>query len=146
MSYLSRRKDVERDERRTQRQERENAAGSLLKRVPDLASLSIDVDETRPEGCVSNNRYIRRIVVEHAPALFEIPCSYPSCEDGGYDLTREILSALSAQRTHFEGQGTCRGRCGQVDCTRVLRYVAKATYRDARTAAPAPHETTTGTR
>jgi len=132
MSLASRRreKDVEREERRVSRGQREAAAGKLLQRFPEVTSLDITVHEARPEGCVSDSHYIRRIVLEHAPALFEVPCSYPSCEDGGYDITRDVIDALGARDPKIEGEKACRGRCGALDCTRVLRYVVKVTYRD----------------
>jgi hypothetical protein len=134
MAFANRRREKEilREERRVQRQQREDAAGKLLARAPDLTSLSISIRETRPEGCVSDTQYMRRVVVEHAPALFEVPCAYPECEDGGYEVTREILHALAARLTHFEGEQSCRGRTGSQDCTRILRYAGTATYRDAR--------------
>ena len=131
MSLASRRreKDVEREERRVQRVQRESAAGKLLTRFPDVTSVDIAVHEARPEGCVSDSHYIRRIVLEHAPALFEVPCSYPSCEDGGYDITRDVIDALANRDPKVEGERPCRGRCGALDCTRVLRFVVKVTYR-----------------
>ena len=137
MAFGNRRreKDILREERRVQRVQREDAAGKLLVQAPDLASLSISIRETRPEGCVSDTQYTRRVVLEHAPALFEVPCAYPECEDGGYDVTREILLSLAARQTHFEGEQSCRGRCGSLECTRVLRYAGTATYRDARVTA-----------
>jgi hypothetical protein len=125
-------KELERKERKVQRSEREGAAGKLLQKVPALASFSIAIHESRPEGCVGDTHYIRRIVLEHAPALFEMACSDPHCEDGGYEVTREILYALAANQVQFTGQQTCRGRCGPADCARVLKYVATATYRDVR--------------
>src|SRR5450631_1107909 len=66
---------LDRLERRAQRDLREKAAGKLAAKVPELASLSITMHETRPAGCVGDTRYIRRIVIESAPALFEVPCS-----------------------------------------------------------------------
>jgi len=139
MAFGNRRreKDILREERRVQRVQREDAAGKLLVQAPDLTSLSITIRETRPEGCVSDTQYTRRVVLEHAPALFEVPCAYPECEDGGYDVTREILLSLAARQPHFEGEQSCRGRCGSLECTRVLRYAGTATYREARVAGPA---------
>lgn len=136
MMNRKREKDLERNERKVQRNERETAAGRLLLKVPELASLDIAIHETRPQGCVSDNHYIRRVVVDHAPALFEVPCSDPACEDGGYDVTREFLYALASHNPKFEGQQACRGRCNTLDCARVLRYVATATYRDVPRAEP----------
>src|SRR4051812_34452772 len=140
MSFGNRRreKDIQREERRVQRVQREDAAGKLIERAPDLTSLSISIRETRPEGCVSDTQYTRRVVVASAPALFEVPCAYPDCEDGGYDVTREILLALASHLESFEGEQSCRGRCGSLECTRVLRYAGTATYKEGRPATPAP--------
>ena len=129
MNSAARRKNIEREERLLLRTERESAAGKLLEKIPDLTSLSVAVHELRPDGRVSAVQYIRRIVVEHAPALFEMPCSYSNCKDGGYDVTREILDGLVAQKARFEGEGACRGSCGTGDCARLLRFVATAMYR-----------------
>jgi hypothetical protein len=132
MSMIGRKQfQIERAERRAQRDEREMAAGKLSERVPDLTSLAIAIHETRPSGCVADTHYIRRVVLESAPALFELTCSERDCEDGGHDLTREVLSALVAGRVQFQGEQVCRGRCGPVDCGRALRYIATATYRVA---------------
>ncbi|WP_437752956.1 hypothetical protein [Sorangium sp. So ce1389] len=112
-----------------QRGKREQAAGKLLQKVPELTSLNLEIRETRSNGLANDTQYIRRVVVEHAHALFEMPCSYSSCDNGGYDVTREILSALSSRSARFEGECACRGSCGSECCSRVLRYVATATYR-----------------
>jgi len=129
MNPWGRRGKAELEERIARRREREQVAGKLLAKVPSLGLLEIAIHEARPDGCLGDNQYIRRIVIEHAPALFEVPCSYPGCEDGGYDLTREILRALEELQVHFQGERHCEGRCRTVDCTRVLRYVATASYR-----------------
>jgi hypothetical protein len=126
-----RERELERKERRIQRGERETAAGKLAQRVPDLVGLSIAIHETRPGGCTSDTHYIRRVALEHAPALFEVSCSDPRCEDGGYDVTREIIFALASRQASSEGHQACRGRCGAIDCARVLRYVTTAKYGDA---------------
>lgn len=118
------------EERRVQRAQREGAAGKLLTQAPDLTSLSLSIRETRPDGCVGDTEYLRRVVLEHAPALFEVPCAYRECKDGGYDVTREILHALAGHLTRFEGEQPCRGRFGAHECTRVLHYAGTATYRE----------------
>ena len=130
MNMSRRQQQVEREERRAVRESREDSAGKLLARVPTLASLDLSIYEGSSNGAIGENHYIRRVVVGQAPALFELRCSNTHCEDGVYDLTREILSALASRQTRFEGQHTCRGQCRTTECTRVLRYVATATYRD----------------
>ncbi|WP_437523071.1 hypothetical protein WME79_33255 [Sorangium sp. So ce726] len=111
------------------REKRELAAGKLLQKVPELTSLNLEIRETRPNSPTNETQYIRRVVVEHAHALFEMPCSYSSCDNGGYDVTQAILNGLASRAARFEGECACRGSCGGECCSRVLRYVATATYR-----------------
>jgi len=114
------------------RREREDAAPRLRDEVPALATLYLELEERRGESLVASGAHVRRVVVEHAPALFDIPCGERSCPDGGHDLTREILSALRRGATNFAGEDTCNGytpagnRCGI-----ELHYVVVATYRPA---------------
>jgi hypothetical protein len=130
MMNMSRRQNqLEAEERRVRRDERESSAGKLIERFPDLVTLDLAITEARPSGGAIDNRYIRRIVVEHAPALFELRCSHSDCQDGVYDLTRDLLAGLAARKGRFEGERSCAGRGRAVDCTRVLSYVATATYR-----------------
>lgn len=136
MNFSTRRKQTELDERKVERGRREDAAGKLLKSVPGLTSLSLALHEGRPNGCFNETRYIRRVVLEHAPALFEVPCSSTDCDEGGYDMTREVLFALSSNKVRFEGEHSCGGRCRAGDCGRVLRYVATATYETKSSAKP----------
>lgn len=125
----NRRKSIEREERKVLREQREDEAGKLIQKIPDLTSLCIDIRESRSNGTTSETQYTRRVVIEHAHALFEMPCSFAQCTNGGYDVTREILDALASHKTRFKGECTCRGSWGTGYCPRVLHYVATATYR-----------------
>ena len=120
---MTRRYDQEAKQRTADRRQREDDAPRLTMEVRKLASLMIDVAN-------GSNRYLWRIVVERAPALFEIPCPEQGCENGGHDLTRELLRALRAGNTTVEGESVCHGDLGQGSCGRVLKYVATATYRE----------------
>ena len=68
--------------------------------------------------------------VASAPALFVMPCHDAHCKDGGHDLTREILAELRQRNGRFTGEDACRGTVGSSGCSRVLGYVAVATYQD----------------
>jgi hypothetical protein len=107
---------------------REVEAGRLLDRVPALTSLSIEMHEAPVDDRLNETRYTRRVVLEHASSLFEVRCSNPHCDEGVYELTRELIAALAAGKTHFEGSCACSGGGGAGGCSRVLRYVATATY------------------
>jgi len=112
-----------------ERRKREDEAPRLATEVPNLASLRLDIDERRPGVVSAEVSHIRRVVVENAPAMFEVPCSDTSCHDGGHDLTGSIMRALRHGDTKFEGEDTCLGQVGNAPCERILRFVGTATYR-----------------
>jgi hypothetical protein len=95
-----------------------------------LDSLRLEVEERRAGGVVAETSHIRRVVVDHAPALFVLPCGDPSCKDGGHDVTFAIMRSLERNITRFEGEDICGGRIGTATCSRVLKFVGIATYRD----------------
>ena len=116
-------------QRAAERRQREDEAPRLLEKVPNLESLKLDVEERSAGASVPEATHIRRIVVEHAPALFAIPCTDHACRDGGHDLTLQIMHALRANETEFTGEDACNGHLGPSSCRRVLKFVAHATYR-----------------
>src|SRR5690349_3413612 len=113
----------------TERTRRADEAPRLLAEVPALLSLHLEVEVFRGEYAVSNSKHIRRITVEAAPAVFEMPCVNSFCRDGGHDLTFEVLRSLRRGIPRFEGEDGCRGRTGSAECSCSLRYVVVATYR-----------------
>lgn len=112
-----------------ERRQREDSAPRLTAEVPKLESLRLDLSERRPGVVSAEVSHTRRVVVEHAPALFEMPCADPSCKDGGHDVTHQIMRALQRGETKFEGEDTCLGHVGNAACERILRYIATATYK-----------------
>lgn len=97
--------------------------------MPDLETLRLEVSEKRGDIGVSDANHIRRVVVEHAPALFLIPCGESSCRDGGHDITRAIIRGLEQKQTEFEGDDPCSGQTGTASCARTLVFTAFATYK-----------------
>jgi len=112
-----------------ERRRREDESPRLRDVVPTLESLELKLGESRSGVRLTEVSHTRRIVVERAPALFEVPCQDPSCKDGGHDLTADVLRALRSGAEDFEGQDICAGQVGTGSCQRVLSYVATATYR-----------------
>ena len=127
-----RQRQLEVQHRARERREREDAAPRLRDRVARLATLSIEIDEHLGAAMVANTRYVRHVVVERAPALFEIPCSEASCEDGGHDVTRHVMQSLLAGEQEFVGEDICFGWRGDQRCERVLHFVGHATYSGER--------------
>jgi hypothetical protein len=112
----------------SERRKREDEAPRLIAQVPKLLTLQLEIQELRGSVPLDESRHVKHVVVQHAPALFELPCHDQACTDGGHDITSAILRSLSSGATRFEGKHECRGRTGSADCQRVLHYVALATY------------------
>ena len=91
---LNRRRNAEQLRRTEERRQREQEAGKLTDEIPGLVSLRLEIDEMQDDVAVSAARHTRHVVVERAPALFEIPCT--DLDEDGFAI---------------EG-----GTCGAVDC------------------------------
>jgi hypothetical protein len=116
-------------ERSIERRKREDEAPRLAQVAPDLATLRLEVTEKRGDIGIAEAAHIRRVVVEHAPALFLIPCGESSCRDGGHDITRAVLRGLEMKSTQYEGSDPCSGQTGTAACARTLVFTAYATYK-----------------
>ena len=116
-------------QRASERRRREDEAPRLAGEVPKLESLKLEIMEKHAGNVVPESTHIRRVQVEHAPALFAMPCHDRECKEGGHDVTEVILKALRGGQTRFEGDHACQGRVGEGECGRLLHYVGIATYR-----------------
>jgi hypothetical protein len=120
-------------QRAAERRERENNAPRLAAEVPDLVSLRFEIEERSGSMAVMQPKYIRRIVVPNAPALFLVPCGDSNCADGGHDVTSIVIQALRSHRARFSGEEGCRGSLGGsgAACNRILHFDAVAEYRQS---------------
>jgi hypothetical protein len=116
------------------RRRREQDAPRLLREVPKLKELKLEIEERTGLG---GTKHVRRVLIDRAPALFLVPCGDPRCLDGEHDLTAVVMRALDAGKTAFEGTDECRGSLGSAACTRVLHFRAQAEY-SAEAASPPP--------
>lgn len=118
-------------QRAVERREREDRAPRLVEQVPDIVSLLLEIEDRSSSTATMQPKYLRRVVVERAPALFLIPCGDPNCTDGGHDVTWPVMQALQSHRVSFDGEDSCHGSVGSSSCTRVLHFHAVAQYKDA---------------
>jgi hypothetical protein len=127
----SRSRNSEAAQRYAERRRREDAAPRLRERVPQLATLRLEVEERRGTASAGDPKHVRLVVVDSAPALFALPCGDHACRDGGHEVTDEVLRALSAGATRFELEDTCHGSIGTAQCGAVMHVTVTATYRPA---------------
>jgi hypothetical protein len=111
-----------------ERRRREDEARRLHDEVPDLRTLKLEVEEHRREATIAETRHVRHIIVDRAPALFELPCNDPACRDGGHDLTDGMAQRLRAHSTDFVIEDVCMGDVRGAPCGRVIRVLVTATY------------------
>jgi hypothetical protein len=112
-------------QRSAERRRREDDAPRLSTEVPALASVRIEVTEKVPNG---TSKHVKLVVVARAPALFVIPCGDRTCQDGGHDITHEVMFGLRSQRAQLTGESTCSGMTGTAPCTRTISYLVSAEY------------------
>lgn len=113
---------------RTDRWKREDEAPRLKTKIPALSKLRLELEEFSEERPIIGTRRVRHIVVDQAAALFEIPCSDAKCEDGGHDITSEIMARLAERPADFEFESGCPGYLGNHPCGRVLKVLGQAEY------------------
>jgi hypothetical protein len=111
--------------RSAERRKRELEAPRLAAEVPGLKSLRIEVVEHVPTG---TTKHVKHVVVAHAPALFVIPCCDSDCEDGGHDLTREVMAALRTRKQSLSGESPCQGSVRSGHCNRRITYQVSIEY------------------
>ncbi|GAC1353173.1 MAG: hypothetical protein NVS3B20_21480 [Polyangiales bacterium] len=122
------RRNDEAAERSRARHQREDDAPRLGDQVPDLQDLGLEIAYVRGDSGISESKHVRRVVVDRAPALFVIPCGDRACKEGGHDVTFEVMRALRAGHTHFEGNHTCSGNIGTGSCNTTVHYVGTARF------------------
>jgi hypothetical protein len=113
---------------RTDRWKRENDAPRLKDEVTNLDALRMNLEEYSGGHSIAGTSRIQHVVVAQASTRFEIPCGDSKCEDGGHDITREVVTHLRSGRATFEGSSTCTGHVGDRACERMLKYTAAAKY------------------
>ena len=124
----SRSRNSEAAQRFAERRRREDAAPRIREVVPNLATLRLEIDERRGASNAGDPKHVRLVVVDSAPALFNLPCGDHACQDGGHDMTDDVLRALQAGATRFELEDTCHGNVGKAFCGAVMHIVITATY------------------
>ena len=111
-----------------ERRKREDDSARLITEIPNLATLRLTIEERSATAVGVDSKHVRLVVVERAPALFDVPCGDPSCDGGGYDFTRPLLRELRARRSAAVFEQTCDGSVGNSLCNRVSRITVSATY------------------
>jgi hypothetical protein len=124
----SRRRNTNATRFREERWQREDDAGKLVAAVPTLTALRMSVVEKTGEDVGPPINHTKHFLLQHASAHVELPCTDRKCEGGGYDITHDVLRALRAGETKFEGDAACNGMIGERNCERTIRWTATAGF------------------
>jgi len=119
----------EAQQRFADRRKREDDSPRLSEELPNLAALKLTVEERRPTAVTAESKYVRHVIVDRAPALFDIPCGDPSCSGGGHDVTQQLMRRLRAGAAEVMVEHECQGGVGSSHCGRILRVIGTPTYR-----------------
>jgi hypothetical protein len=112
-------------QRSRDRRKAEDDAPRLIDVLPGLRSAKLAVTELVANGAT---KYIKHIVVARSPVLFIIPCGDPVCQDGGHDITSELMSAFRKRLATASGESACTGTTGTAECRRSIQYTLTAEY------------------
>ena len=119
----------EAQQRFADRRKREDDSPRLSEELPNLAALKLTVEERRPTAVTAESKYVRHVIVDRAPALFDIPCGDPSCSGGGHDVTQQLMRQLRAAQAEIMVEHECQGGVGASHCGRILRVIGAPTYK-----------------
>jgi len=119
----------EAQQRFADRRKREDDSPRLSEELPNLAALKLTVEERRATAVVAESKYVRHVIVDRAPALFDIPCGDPSCSGGGHDVTQQLMRQLRSAAVEVMVEHECNGGVGTAHCGRILRVIGAPTYR-----------------
>jgi hypothetical protein len=120
-------------ERRRERQQREDSAPRLSTEIPALRTLRLTMSYYRGDVAVQPG-HTRLVVVQRAPALFQVTCADKDCKQGGHDITEPVMRGLREGHKLFTGSAPCSGELGAtpetpgVRCGSELRFEAEATF------------------
>lgn len=116
-------------ERYAARRQQEDEAPRLKDVAPSLLTCRIELSEARAGQAIAEVSHVRHLVVDRAPALVLVACADPSCRDGGHDISHVLLRGFRDEELEIRGESACHGTFGTASCARVLRFVARPTYR-----------------
>jgi hypothetical protein len=123
--YANRKKMMAAGQRSLERRKREDETPRLAALFPDLTGLQMAITEHSAAG---TSKHVKHVVIARAPSLFIIVCGDERCQEGGHDITHEVMHALRSRRTHHTGDHECGGTTGSAPCTRRIDYEITAKY------------------
>lgn len=112
------------------RKSNDDVARRLLDVAPDLASLALEIAEVPDAAAEARDavHYRKHIIIERAPARFELPCHDHKC-NGAHNITQSVLHALQRRERVAEGRDPCGGETKIGACPYEMQFVIVATYR-----------------
>jgi hypothetical protein len=111
------------------RKSKDDTALRLNELMPELRSLKLEISEV-PDPAAEEREavsYRKHIIVDRAPARFELPCHDHKC-NGAHNITAAVLQALKRRERCVEGSDRCQGETKHGACPYEMQYVVVATW------------------
>lgn len=107
-------------------------AGFIKDRYPFVKTIQLCLEFHDSESGREESKETRNLLPEHS-ALFELPCGYWECVQGGFDLGAPIDTMLTKRQPSISGELVCQGwqdreRIEKHRCLRKLIYRVNAEY------------------
>src|SRR2546423_8898652 len=128
------RKTTPRIEYRLQESQRILDCDTLAKKFPKLKSLRVDLEFFDSAGITRNGGMKYKANLDHAKSVFCFNCVSGECVGGDFDLSEELIKAITSKRKTVSGELRCQGvrhnkvRKDQAPCQSILRYKLSLGY------------------
>jgi hypothetical protein len=108
---------------------------------PDVASITIDVKLTDPDGWAGNPAPTQLTFTPDQKAFFQMQCPYRECVRGGFDFSKGVSQAVADPAGRSAGYELCNGwqdeeRIGKHSCMLRADYNITVQRRDASPKSP----------
>ena len=118
---------------REQEGQRVKDSASLSDTFPQLKSLAVDIGFYNAAGVTKNTQIKYTPNLEKAKSVFRIDCPNNGCIGGDFDLSDQLVKAVTARRTTVTAEMSCQGwqsktTVDAVHCHNILRYTLNLAY------------------
>ena len=123
-------------EYREQESQRVKDSPTLSDKFPNLKSLALELGYYNSQGISKNSQIKFTPNLQNAKSVLRVDCPNNGCIRGDFDLTEELVNAVTQHRVAVTGEMCCQGwqsktTIDTVPCHNILRYTLNLEYERA---------------